>query len=311
MEVFTITAVNVLIMMGYAIPGYILIKTRAIKPDSIAAFSAVLLYVSSPFLTIYSFQKISFDANSLANMGIVLALSMLIQAGFLFLMFLIYRKKYENPGYRVSTVAIAFGNVGFLGVPLLEAMIPQYPEAVAYSAVFIISMNFLAWTLGSAFLTGDKKHVRIRNFLLNPLMIGLVVALPLYFTNTKLTGSLFSAVEILGKMTAPLCMLILGMRFATVKPKELFADPRLYITSTIKLILYPLAVFLLVFALPIDTGIKLTLFILGCCPTATVVQNLAEIHHSGGQKEAANSVLMSTIFAMVTIPVMSFMLVLL
>ncbi|NCA67239.1 MAG: hypothetical protein EOM87_04145 [Clostridia bacterium] len=309
--VFGITAINVLIMMAYAVPGYILVKAKLVKTEAISAFSILLLYVSQPFLTIYSFQKASFSMAMLGNMGIVLGLSTLIQAGFLLIMYLIYRKHYDNPGYRVSTVAIAFGNVGFLGVPLLEAMIPQYPEAVAYSAVFIISMNFLAWTLGSAFLTGDKKHMKPKNFLLNPLMLGLIVALPLFFTGTKLTGTVMNSVEILGKMTAPLCMLILGMRFATVKPKELFSDGRIYITSSMKLIIYPLAVFLLVFALPVETSIKLTLFILSCCPTASMVQNLAEIHGVGGQKEAANSVLLSTIFSMVTIPLLSLMLVLL
>jgi predicted permease len=308
MEIFSITAVNVLIMMAYAVPGFLLVKAKAVKPESISAFSAVLLYVSSPFLTIYSFQKISFNLNSLANMGIVLGLSAIIQVAAIFVMYAFYRKKYDNPSYRVSTVAIAFGNVGFLGVPLLEAMIPEYPEAVAYSAAFIISMNFLAWTLGSAFLTGDKKHMSAKNFLLNPLMLGLVVAIPLYFANVKLTGAVAEGVELLGKMTAPLCMMILGMRFATVKPKELFTDRRIYITTVIKLVIQPLAVFAMVFWLPIDMGIKLTLFILGCCPTATIVQNLAEIHGGEGQKEAANSVLVTTIFSMLTIPLLALML---
>lgn len=308
--IFNITAINVLIMMAYAIPGFILVKLKAIKPDSIYAFSLVLLYVCQPFLTIYSFQKVSYDLSMLMNMGIVLGLSMIVQAGFLFLMYFVYRKRYDDARYRVSAAAVAFGNVGFLGVPLLEAMIPEHPEAVAYSAVFIISMNFLAWTLGSAFLTGDKKHIRIKNFLLNPLMIGVVVALPLFFTNTKLPVVVMNSVELLGKMTAPLCMLILGMRFATVKSKELFTDWRLYITTVVKLIVFPLVIFLIVFAMPIDRGIKLTLFILGCCPTATVVQNLAEIHNSGGQKESANSVLITTSFAMLTIPALSLMLAL-
>lgn len=309
MEVFTITATKVLIMMAYAVPGFILVKSKAVKPDSIYAFSKLLLYVCSPFLTIYSFQKISYNLNTLGNLGIVLGLSAFIQIFFILVMYLVYRKKYDDASYRVSTVATAFGNVGFLGVPLLEAIIPEYPEAVAYSAAFIISMNFLAWTLGSAFLTGDKKHMQVKKFVFNPLILGLFVALPLYFTNTKLTGEIYTGVELLGKMSAPLCMLILGMRFATVKPKELFLDRRLYITALIKLVVYPLTIFLIVFAMPINTGIKLALFILGCCPTATVVQNLAEIHKDGGQKESANTVLLTTIFSMITIPLLALMIV--
>ncbi len=305
--IFNITAINVLIMMAYAIPGFILVKCKIIKKDSIAAFSVLLLYVCNPFLTIYSFQRVSYSKDMVINMGIVLGLSLLVQMLFLFVMYLIYRKDYDNVKSRVSIAAIAFGNVGFLGVPLLEAMIPEYPEAVAYSAVFMLGMNLLAWTLGSRFLTGDKKHICIKNFIFNPLMLGVIVAFPLFFTNTQLPTVAMNSVQLLGKMTAPLCMLILGMRFATVELKELFLDSRLYVTTFAKLIAYPLVIFAMVYFLPIDKGIKLTLFILGCCPTATVVQNLAEIHNSGGQKESANSVLITTIFSIITIPVLSLM----
>jgi len=300
---FSLTAITVLMMLAYAVPGYILVKVKAIKPHSISAFAAVLLYVNQPCLSLYSFQKVIYSPKLALNMLAFFGLSALIQIFMLGVMYLIIRKKYDNPKYRVMTVATTFGNVGFLGVPLLEALIPQYPEAVTFSAVFIVSMNLISWTLGSAMLTGDKKYISVKKLFLNPPIITLCVALPLFFTRTVLPDPLLNAVTLLGKMTTPMCMLILGMRFATVSPKEVFTDGSIYITSAIKLVVFPFLGYLLTHFLPIDYSMKATMFILCCCPTASVVLNLSEIYNQG-QKNAANIVLASTIFSMLTIPLL-------
>lgn len=300
---FGLTSVTVLIMLLYAVPGYLLVKSKKISPNSIAAFSIVLLYVCQPCLTVYSFQKTLYNKNLFINMLIFLGLSALVQIIMLLGFYLILRKKYDDAKYRVITLAATFGNVGFMGVPLLEALMPQNPEAVAYSATFTISMNFLSWSLGSFLLTRDKKYIKAKELVINPPMLSLFVALPLFFTRTALPSSLLNGVTILGKMTTPLCMLILGMRFATVKKRDLFKDGSIYITSAIKLIVFPLLSYLLAVFLPIDNSLKATLFILCACPTASIVLNLAEIYNTG-QKSAANIVLASTIFSIITIPLL-------
>lgn len=300
---FSQTAVNVLIMLAYAVPGYLLVKSKAIKPDSISAFAKLLLYVCQPCLSIYSFQKVPYTPALLRNMGIFIGINLAIMLLILAAMYLVFHKKYADNRYRVCTIAACLGNVGFLGVPLLEALLPQYPEAVAYSAVFIVTMNILSWTLGSAVLTGNKKFISVRKIIINPPVLSLAISLPLFFTNTTMPDVLFNGVTLLGKMTTPLCMLIVGMRFATAAPKELFIDWRLYMTAGVKLVLMPLIAFLITHWMPIDYSLKATMFILCCCPTASVVLNLSEIY-SCCQKTAANLVLTSTLFSMVTIPLM-------
>ena len=143
-----------------------------------------------------------------------------------------------------------------------------------------------------------------------PTTVSLVVALPLFFTGTKLPGQVADVVEILAKMTTPMCMLILGMRLATVTPKDLFMNPRIYISTAIKNVLYPLLSFLIIYFIPLPTYIKITFFILGCCPAASMVLNMAELVKEG-QTHAACSVLISTISCIVTIPLLALMIPLL
>ena len=301
---FSTTAINVLVMLAYAVPGYVLVKVKAVKQESISAFAKVLLYVCQPCLSVYSFQKVLYSPELFANMGIFAGLNLDIMLLILLVTYLVFRKRFadeKGPGYRACTIASCLGNVGFLGVPLLEALLPEYPEAVSYSAMFIVCMNILSWTIGSMILTGDRKYISAKKIFLNPPVLTLAISLPLFFTRTALPDVILAPVTLLGKMTAPLCMLIMGMRFATVAPRELFPDWRLYTTAATKLILMPMIAFLITHWLPLDYSIKATIVILCSTPTASIVLSLAEMYNTA-QKTAANLVLTGTLFSMITIP---------
>ena len=56
---FTVTLQCVLIMLAYAVPGYVLVKSKKVPEKSISSFAALLMYVLQPFLTIYSFQQVT------------------------------------------------------------------------------------------------------------------------------------------------------------------------------------------------------------------------------------------------------------
>lgn len=299
---FSETAFTVLVMMAYVIPGFVFIKIKAIGPESISAFAKVLLYVCQPFLSIYSFNKADYTPELGISMLMFFGLSLVLQMLMLGLMYLIFKKKYPtDASYRVCTIATILGNVGFIGVPLLEALLPGHKNALAFSAVFIISMNFISWTLASTILTGDKKYLKIKKFLVNPVMVALFVGLPLFLTGTKLTGIIGDNVEILGRMTTPMSMLILGMRLGFADFREIFKDYKVYMVASLKLIAFPLLGMAAVYFLPVEQYIKTTMIILCCCPTASVVLNLSELYNTG-QKTAANIVLTSNIFCMLTIP---------
>ncbi len=298
---FGTTAINVLILIAYAIPGFILVKVKAIKEDHIKSFAKVLIYVCQPCLSIYSFQKASYSLPLLKNMGIFVGFNIGVMLLVCLVTFLCVRRRYDDCKNRILTLATTFGNVGFFGVPLLEALLPDNPEVIAYSAVFIVAMNVLSWTLGFYLLTRDKKYLTVKKVFLNPPVLSLIVSLPLFFTCTKLPAVIDNAVSIVGKMTTPMCMLIAGMRFATADLKELFTEPRVYIAALVKLVIMPLFSFLVVNWAPIEYPLKATLVILCACPTASLVLNFSEVYGQG-QKTASYITLSSTIFSMLTIP---------
>ena len=307
---FTTTLITVAIMLAYAIPGYIFVKTKAIKPDSIGAFARVLLFVCQPALFLYSFNAATYSPSFFAQMGIFFGLCMGMQILVMVGLTLILRSKFDDVRNRICTIASALANVGFFGVPLLEAVLPGHPEAVVFSTVFSVSLNLLSWTLAVGIISWDRKKMSVRNMIVNPTTVSLLVALPLFFTCTKLPTVIAPIIELLARMTTPMCMLILGMRLATVTPRELFFNPRIYISTAIKNIAYPLLSFLIIYFIPLPTYIKVTFFLLGCCPSASMVLNMSELVKEG-QKHAACSVLISTLSCIVTVPLLALMIPLL
>lgn len=297
------TAVNVLVMLAYAAPGFVFIKRKMIGEESISAFAKVLLIICQPCLSIYSFNRADYTPELGKQLLLFFALGTVLQLVMLSLTYFVFKRKCkEDATYRVCTIAGTLGNVGFLGVPLLEALVDN-PNATAFSAVFIIGMNFISWTVASAIITGDKKYISIKKIIFNQVILTLAIALPLFVTKTKLPPVLENSVTVLGKMTTPMSMLILGMRLALIEFKQLFTEKKVFFFIFLKLIAFPLLGMAVVLFLPLEEYVKTTLVILCCCPTASVVLSFAEMYNRG-QKTAANIVLISTLLSVVTIPLM-------
>jgi len=116
-----------------------------------------------------------------------------------------------------------------------------------------------------------------------------------------------NAVNLLSSMTTPLCMIILGVRLSTVRFMSLFSKPFVYIICLGKLVVFPLFCYLTVAFLPLPFSFKASVLILSAVPCASVILNMAEIHHAETEL-AANCVLISTLLCFITIPLLTLVL---
>jgi len=298
---FAITAIKVLMMIAYGVPGFVLVKTKLLGERHIKAFASFLLYVCQPALSIYSLDSVDCTPEILGNMGIFFGVTLVGQVLIIALYCLIFKKKLSESAHRICAVAGACGNVGFLGIPLLEQLLPDHPEALVYSAAFSISMNIIAWTLGLALMTGSRKYVSVKALFINPATIAFILAFPLFLFGIKLPERLSEYIEVLGRMSTVVCMTVLGMRLALKKLIGVFANARIYLAAASKLFVFPSLVTLLFLPIPVDPAVKASAAVLCACPTAAMIHSLSETH-GGDSATAADVVLSSSIFCIVTIP---------
>ena len=305
---FTITLFNVLIMFFYMIPAFILIKTGKAEPKHAKTVSAILLYICFPCMIFNSFQSMKFDYDMLGKVFIFFLTTFILLILDIVICFLILKKKYDEPKYRMLTIASALGNVGFLGSPLISGLYPDSPIVVTYSSIYTTSMTIMGFTVGVYALTTNKKYMSLYSALYNQGTISICIAVVIYLSEWIFPKVLGDAVSLLAKMSTPLCMHILGMRLATVHLLDLFKRPFVYVTSFLKLFIFPLVAYLIVYFLPFfDDEFKASIFILSGAPCAAVILSLAELYNIE-QELSANVVLVSTILCIITLPILTIIL---
>lgn len=302
--VFLTSLIAVAVLLAAAVPGWIIIKRGMLKEDCISGLSKILLFVAQPCLAVYSFSALDFSWELMGKLGIFALLTMAVMLIMLGGSYLILRKKYDRAIYRIITIATAFSNCAFFGIPVIKALLPESAsELIVYTTVFAVVMNIAGWTIGAAIIAGDSSYMSLKKIVLNPATLGLVAALIIFVLDIPIHPIIADMISTTGQMATPLSMLIMGMRLGTVRLSTLFTNVKVYITIAIKQLVMPLIAFLLLLPIPIDSEVKMTFFIIAACPVASVVLNFAEILGEG-QREAANTVLLGTILSVVTLPIM-------
>lgn len=291
----------------FAVPGFLLVKSKLVKEGSISAFARLLMYIASPCLLFDSITRNEFSWELLLMLLLAFAFAVVMLLVGLLVFKLAFKKKSDDVKYRIFILATTLPNCAFMGVPVLEALLPDYNYAVAFSAMFSLAMNIISWSFGTYIISRDRKNISAKRIFFNPATVALVLALPFFFFNASLPLPIENAVILLAKMTTPLCMLIMGMRLACVSLKGVFLTPQNYLIIAIKQIAFPLAVFFILLLLPLDSGMKSSIYIITACPVASVVLSHAEMIGKG-QKNAAYLVLLGTFLSIFTIPVMSLLL---
>lgn len=306
---FQVTLEKVLMSLIFIIPGYIALKTKLVNADHSKTLSAILLYVCSPGLIINSFMVLDFTVEGLINMGWFFLATAVAQLAFLVILKFVFIKKSEDAKFRVINIAAVCSNMGYFGMPIVQAVFPNNPEVLSYTSVFVITMNVILFTIGIYFLTGKKEYMTVKKAFINPASLSFFVGIAFYLVGAKnfMPSVVSDCISSLGAMCTPLSMLILGIRLATMDFKKLFTSGSVYLASALKLIAYPLFAYLLVYFLPLDAVFKGTILVLSATPIASSVLNIAEMYKSE-EEMSANCVMVSTLLSAITLPLLTLIL---
>lgn len=303
---FSIALTNVLITLFYILPGYLLKKGNRAKVEHLSTLSAILVYVGTPCLEISAFMSMDYTPEVAQNMVYFFFATLFLQGAFMALIYFFCRKRYHESKFRILTIASVLGNVGFFGLPIVRALLPNNPEVACYSSCFMVSMNILVFTIGVFALTGDTKYMSLKAALLNPTVFGFLAGLPFFIwgVGDYLPTPLTSAISLIGSMTTPLCMFILGIRLASMSFRKIFAEPMVYLAIGLKLLAFPVFSYFLVSLLPLPLSFRASVLILSATPCASVILNLAEMH-KGKTEMPADCILVSTLLCFLTIPLLT------
>ncbi len=315
MDAFLIMLKNVLVFVLLAVPGVIVVKTKMLKSQQSTALSKILLYVGAPFLVIDKMFDISFDGELLKVVLVSAALGVGFNLLCVFLSRFAVTREKEVQTKGITRFCMIFANNGFLGFPLAAAVFPDRPLVMVALVIFNIICCVFMYTIGIVFVTGDRRAMSVKKAVFNPILIAFIIGLLLNLLKVDelLPEATIYAGHLSGLVT-PLSMIILGMKLGEVNVKKLFTSAKMYYVAAIKLVVVPVVVLALGFAInslfEIGTDVLFALFIGFALPTATTSTALAD-GYAGDVDNAAIFTLGTTMLSIATIPLLYGLLVLL
>ncbi|MDE1548988.1 AEC family transporter [Jeotgalibaca caeni] len=295
MSMFGILLEQMLTMFTLIIFGFILVKANVINSEGARQISTILSMYVMPAAMIASFNA-PFDSDRLRLFGWAVVAGLLTLGSRILLNELIFKKE-----DRIDKYAATFANSGFFGIPIVMSLIGL--EGVFFMTAFIMCNNILQWTYGRALISGDRKAMTLKKAFTNPGMVGAIVGLAIYILQIPLPTFVWNAVDSMAALNTSLAMIIIGSYLANSNLGEIFVHWHAYKSVFMRLIVTPLLAILIIYLLPINnTEVELVLTIASVAPAAVNTAILGRLF-GGDYHYGARMVVLSSIFSILTIPV--------
>ncbi|MXQ12102.1 AEC family transporter [Microvirga makkahensis] len=200
-------------------------------------------------------------------------------------------------GLRLRTFlpSIAFPNAGNLGLPL--SFYAFGTEGLGYAIAFFSMSSVANYTLGQAIAAGQANW---RGLLRLPILYAVAIGILLTFTGIELPRWAKATVGLIGDMTVPLMLLMLGSSLSLLKVTAFW---RAALVSSIR-IGCGAAVGIAVAALFGLNGSMKAVLILQCANPVAVYNYLFAQRWNNQPEEVAGVVMLSTLLSIVTIPLL-------
>lgn len=290
---------QIIVLFMIMVVGFFARKKGMINNEVNKGLSQLLLNITLPFMIIASFN-IEFTSEILVNGVKLLIYSIIIYIIAIPVSKLLYYRLPQNKS-RVLRFITIFSNCGFMGYPVIESIYGK--TGVLYTAIFNIPFNILMWIMGILIFTGSMDLKTIKKILINPGIISTIIGIIIFIFEIKIPLPIYNTLNIVGQMTTPISMLVVGAMLADVKVKDVLSDISIYYGSFVRLIAIPLIIMLILKAFGVkDMFLGIPVLIMAM-PGAANTAIMAEIY-GGDASYASKCVFISTMLSAITIPLL-------
>ncbi len=298
MKALVVIIMQMLFMMGI---GLILRKQRIIDERIQQGLIAILLKVALP-LSLLTSSQTEYSEDMLRALLAVAGASLIYHAFALACSsFLTKNIKADDKEKRIVTVTSVFGNTGFVGFPIMQALFGG--AGLLLAGCFNMIFNLFMYTVGERIISSKKTNYK--ELVTNPITLSTIAALILFVLPWRMPVIVVDSINLLGDMALPLSMIIVGSSIATVDIKKLFVDKLSYMAVFLKMIVYPALTIGLVFIVNKFTDVlpvtMATIAIMSALPVGSMNVIFAEKHNCA-PKLAARTFCLSVVLLPFIIP---------
>ncbi len=272
-------AVAILVGMAWARWG---------KPGDPASLTQIILNVGTPCLVFSTLSTLSVPALELGVMALAAVLMLLsfLATGWL----LVKAMRLPSGVYLPPTV---FGNLGNLGLPL--NLFAFGDAGLELGLIMFATQSVLFFTIHFWLMSGSPSPAMM---LKTPHIYAIAVALAFTLTDTTPPEWLSNTSDLIGGMTIPLMLIMLGVSLMRMK---VVSVARPMMAAVLRLVLGIAVAFTLCEVLSLD-GTARGVVLIACCMPGAVFNYLAAVRYDRSPGEVASYIVISTVTVLVLLP---------
>ncbi|MCD2347937.1 AEC family transporter [Clostridium guangxiense] len=277
--------------------GYYSAKVKILDDNATSCISNFIVSITLPLMILTSFN-IQYSRQIFLTIIKILVFSI---ATFIFSMGLgkLISFKFGYGKRNILMFAGMFSNCGFIGFPILKIIYGS--KGVLYTSIFNLAYNVFVWTIGVLILDKSKGNLNYKTIFFNPNIMAVAFGMLFMFLYIKIPYTINSACNLVGSMTAPLSMVVIGSILTEIQFRDIFKDWSLYYISIFRLIIIPFIIYCVLKLIKVDDFVIGVIVICEAMPAATLCPILAKSYNENF-KYASKIVFVTTVLSIITIP---------
>ena len=303
--------INQITILGLlALIGYITAKFKFFPDGFSLGLNKLVIKVTLPLMIFTSLSKFDFSIEILKSSLFVMLFAYISM--FLLLLFgTISAKllKLESKAYTIHRIHTTFGNIAFLGYPLLDSLFPG-GKGLLFAVVYHIVLSSMLWTVGVMLFNRNRKIKLTESLkhLVNPNTIAFALGIVAFLVKLELPYILDKTFSGLGGTTIYLSMIYIGMMLSRISIKGTFKELQIYVLSLNKMIIVPFILLFVIkfaesiFGFEMDIIAKSVVVLQTAMPCMAMIVIIATEFKSDPEL-AAKNVFLTTLLSALTLPV--------
>lgn len=289
--------------------GVFAVKTNAMNEKSLGDLSKLIMRLILPVMIFHKSINGATKSDMMLSFIEVLIASFFMFA-VLFVVGYLLKKAFALKGNygRIYHAATMFGNVGFIGIPLILGILPE--RGMLYMALFFIVDQIVLWSIGFYMTLPEEKlkeaslKSNLKN-IMSPAMVGIILAIIFIMAGWKLPATLNKALGAVGDATTPLSLIYIGASFCFTDIRRFITRREYYAMVVVKMIVAPVFVFAVLSAFQVQPEIVTVITTLTGVPSMAAIAMFARMNGSD-ENCAIGAIMVTTIFCLFTLPLVAY-----
>lgn len=301
---FTVIFQSIMLIAMLIFIGAILAKTFPVNNDTRQMFISLIVNIAMPSIILSSIFNVEITKDSFKLIVSVFILSIIINIFGIALGSLFVRIFYPKSTKKVEIAILSgLGNTGYIGIPLCAVLIG--PEGALFAAIFDAGVDFTLWTVAVFMLQKEKKFsLSMLKSMVNVPMIAIFIGLFSAYISFRPPVIFIDLIDRLSGLAVPLAMFYIGAIIMTLQRSKVnHSTTKIWIPISVKLFILPIVVATMIYFSQLEKFIVQTVIIQSMMPTLAL-SSILFAKYSGDEDMGAVTTVLSTISALLTIPLM-------